>query len=200
MLTKGMIRINEAIPDDYGLAKGFDVLVNFFPTTTPFLALIWCYGSLIFPATAPPKKTMFIQWCILFSCTGATFVISHSTPGQKHRVTTQQLKSKGARQIYWAKKFHLPRNMTVETQNANDNNLWMLYAAYQLRRHYDPRERNGVFLLGCFLSPFVIQLAYQHQTTIELWKPCLNEMMIRTCVDWLKLRVSDTSNAVSNKQ
>lgn len=40
MLTKGMIRINEAIPDDYGLAKGFDVLVNFFPTTTPFLALI----------------------------------------------------------------------------------------------------------------------------------------------------------------
>jgi len=40
MLTKGMIRINEAIPDDYGLAKGFHVLVNFCPTTTPFLALI----------------------------------------------------------------------------------------------------------------------------------------------------------------
>jgi len=160
---------------------------------------------------APPKKTMFIQWCILFSCTGDTFVISYSTPGQKHRVTTQQLKSKGVRQIYWAKKFHLPRNMTVETQNANENNLWMLYAAYQLQRHYDPPERNGVFLLGCFLSPFTIYPAYLHQTTIELWKvffwvfllnwkPCLNEMMIRTCVDWLKLRVSDTSNAVSNKQ
>lgn len=83
-----------------------------------------------------------------------------------HRVTTQQLKSKGVRQIYWA--FHLPRNITVETQNANENNLWMLYAAYQLQRHLDPPERNGVFLLGCFLSPFTIYPAYLHQTTIEL--------------------------------
>lgn len=180
MLTKGMIRINEAIPDDYGLAKGFDVLVNFFPTTTPFLALIWCYGSLIFPATAPPKKTMFIQWCILFSCTGATFVISHSTPGQKHRVTTQQLKSKGVRQIYWAKKFHLPRNMTVETQNANENNLW------STRKKWSFSSR---------LFPFPICYpAYLHQTTIELWKPCLNEInddkdvcgLIKIASEWHK--------------
>jgi len=35
--------------------------------------------------------------------------------------------------------------MTVETQNANENNLWMLYAAYQLQRHYDPQKEMEFF-------------------------------------------------------